>query len=154
MKSIHDIEVDDYLYECVTVFPEAIQEEMVRTPVDLAYWGEQHGRAMEAWKMAKLTREKVEAELFLELQESIQEETKKKPTLDTIKASVVTHPKYDAAKLNEIEAEARYQTMKNRLSAVAAKKDMIQSIGAQLRAEMAADPSVAEDIRTRKGDDF
>ena len=56
-----EIVVDAYLYDCVNVEPEALQEEFVRIPADLAYWNERYAQAHREHLLAKLDAERAEA---------------------------------------------------------------------------------------------
>lgn len=149
-NKIHDMEVDLYLKDCVTIAPEAIQEEFVRVPADIAYWGELYANALRAWKIAKLTSEKMIAMLNIEHRERLIEGGVAKPTVDAVKSAVVQDDRYEVTKLAEIEAEAAHASLRSRCQAIAAKKDMVQSLGAQLRVEMGHDPTVRDAVRATR----
>jgi len=143
---IHDLEVDSYLADCVQISPEALQEEFVRVPADLAYWGELHAQAVKQHLLAKVEVERLGARLSLECRERLLAEGKK-PTESTVEAAVMLDPSYHAARLTAVEAEATRVALRSRFDAVATKRDMLQSLGAQIRVEMERDPIVREAVR-------
>jgi len=144
----------DYLEECVNILPEAIQEEFVRVPSDIAYWGHQYAMSLKTWKAAKLERERTEAELHIRQKELLINQGVKRPTVGDIEAAVALNPDYQSAKLHEVEMEAEHLAAKVRYQAVCAKKDMVQSLGAQIRTEMERDPSIRERASRSNGGDF
>ncbi len=149
---------DNYVQECLQIRPEKLQEEFCRVPSDLSYWGEQYASALREWKHAKLHRERVEARLHLVLKETLAA-TGTKATVKDLEAHVHGHEDYEAAKNEEVEKEATHLLMKTRFWAVSAKKDLVQSMGAQIRAEMSHDPLVRDSVRAHrlekdKDDDF
>jgi len=152
MPRIHDLEVDQYLYDSLALEPEAIQEEMVRVPTDLAYWGEQQANALSVFKKAKLLHERNTAQLNMSHREkmAVDPARKKPPTVDEIEAAVKNDPSYESSALHEIECEATYMALRSRFAAICAKKDMVQSLGAQLRLEMGNDPVVRDRVRTNR----
>ena len=146
MPKIHDLEVDKYLADCVTITPEAIQEEFIRVPADLAYWGELHAQAVKVHLTAKMEVERMAAKLAMEYRERMSVEGKK-TTEATVEAAVLLDSAYHEARLAAIEAEATRASLRSRFDAVAAKRDMVQSLGAQIRVEMERDPIVREAVR-------
>ena len=137
---IHDLEVDEYLSECVRINSDNLQEEFCRVPADLAYWGERMADAAKDAKLAKLHREKTESVLYAKHRAELSNFGK--TTEAAIRAAVVDDPAYEKAKIREIEADAAATAFKNRFWAVSAKKDLVQSLGATIRVEMQRDPLV------------
>lgn len=135
-----DKDLQEYLEKSVAIDPDTINNEFCRVPGDLAYWGQQMAVSLEEWKRAKLNRERTEAELFMRQREILISSGVKRPTVSDIESAVQLNPDYEDVKLVEIEAEARYIHMKNNFVAVLAKKEMLQSLGANLRAELERDP--------------
>jgi hypothetical protein len=134
----HQIDVDSYLYDCANVEPEALDEEFIRVPADLAYWNERYAQAHKSHLLAKLDSERTEASLMLEMREKLKA-MGGKPTVDEVRANVITDPTYGSARLAEIEAEVERTRLRGLVGALEAKKDMLQSLGAKLRSEM-SDP--------------
>ena len=148
MAKIHDIDIDDYLKDCVTLEPTAISEEYARVAADLAYWNEQYARAYKKFLQAKLNRERVEARTHLELKEKLKassDDSKRKgPTVDDLKAAVSSNPEVMAAQEAEVLAEAEKVSLYGAVDAVRAKRDMVTQLGAQFRIEMQNDPVLRE----------
>jgi hypothetical protein len=141
----------EYARLSVAIEPLALQEEYVRLPSDMAHWGARYARAFKAWKLAALAEERVEAELHLEHRERLAMlgggEGKKGPTVDAVKSAVVNDQRYHDAHYRTIEAEVEKLRVQGTLEAVRAKREMLVSLGAQLRAEMQSDPRVRADVQ-------
>jgi hypothetical protein len=146
-----EIDVDAFLFDSVNITPEAIDEEFVRLPADLAYWNALYARAHKAHLMAKLDAERIESGLFLETRETLLSEWRvakagRETNVDTIKARMQADPRYYNSKLAELEAEVERTRLRGVVSALEAKKDMVQSYGAKLRSEM-TDPLLRAAVR-------
>lgn len=153
---LHDLDVDEFLKDCVTIEPMALEEEFVRLPADLAYWNERYSMANRTFLRAKIDRERTEARLTIQLREELAKTMPegKKPTVDAVGAAVKDHADMNAARNAEIDAEIEKARLYGVLDAVRAKKDMLVSIGAHHRAEMAGDPRIREEARShREGKD-
>jgi hypothetical protein len=146
MALLKDIEIDDYTMQCVNLVPEAIEEEFVRCPADIAYWNERLARALKELLLAKQAREQVGARLHLELKARASLEGKdtkvKPPTVDDLNAAVEVAPEYQAAKLREIEAEVDKARAWGVVEALRVKRDMLVQLGARQRIEMENDPVI------------
>lgn len=160
MATIHDIDVDDFLRDCVAVEPTALEEEFVRLPADLAYWNERYARAYKNYAVAKIARERTGARLNIQLREEInaqQTDPKAKakgPTVDAVAAQVDNHADMIAARDAEIDAEVEKVRLYGVLDAVRSKKDMLVQIGAHIRVEMQNDPVLREQmLGTRRSRD-
>lgn len=156
------------MLEAVQIDDIAFDEELIRTPGDIAYWNARYTQALRVYLLADHHAETVRARLHLELKagsdstgevevEDGEAQTGKRkrrvrgPTVDDIKAMVLVHPEYQTARLAAIEAEAEKEQLRKFTEALVARKDMLQSIGAKLRLEMANDPVVREQVaRTRR----
>jgi hypothetical protein len=106
---------DTYAKQSVEIVPEAIREEFVRVPSDMAFWGERYAEAVRAYLVAEQNRKATHARLRL--------------TIRSVAAAGGT-------KMTEAEAEAAKLAAKTRFDAVAAKRDMCMSLGAHIRSEM------------------
>ncbi len=124
-----------YLHESVGILPEAIREEFVRVPADLAYWGERFAEAVKDFLTAEHERKTCYAITRLKIRELAQLRGEKLTEKDC-DAWVEQTPEYTACKLAEITCEAAKFAAKARLDAVSAKRDMCMSLGAHIRAEM------------------
>ncbi len=144
--------------EAVRIEPLALEEEFVRIPADLAYFGEQYAQAKRTQLVAKHELEREESRLYITIREEA-EEAKQKPTEATIRAKLVTNEEYHDAKMASIEAEVDSIRASNHLTALSAKRDALISLGANLRAEMGGNPSIrnaargARDVSDSRDDD-
>lgn len=141
MAKLNDLEVDDYLAKACEIDPLCIQEEYVRLPADLAYWNQKYAIAFRAWARARLSRKRLEAVLAIEHREQFAVDGRK-ATEGMVTAAVETDDRLEAAAAFEVEAEVEKVRLWGVLDAVRAKKDMLVSIGAHVRAEMNSDPTV------------
>lgn len=149
MDRLGDVEVTEYLRECVTIEPMALEEEFVRVPSDLAYWGAQWADAQKAASMAKLTRDQVEAAIDAEHRAEAAA-AGEKVTEKVIASRVLLDSRMKAVEIELIEAEARSSRARAFCDAVRAKRDMVVSLGSQVRAEMAANPSLRDTMTTAR----
>ena len=140
--TLHDMEIDRLLLDCVSIDPLSLEEEFVRMPADLAYWNEQYAQAIRDHLYAKHEHDKVRAAVMIELREDASA-SGAKLTVGDLEARVVLDDRVDASHVALIEAEAHKAHMRCRADAVIAKRDMLQSLGAKIRAEM-NDPIVRE----------
>ena len=147
-EKLHDIEVEKYLADCVRLFPEAIQEEMVRISADLAYWGERYSRALRAFLTAKLDEDRAYAKVAILCREELAQAGKVTEAMVT--SAVESHPEIERARLELIAAEVEKVRLYGVLDAIRSKRDMLQSLGAQLRAEMERDPGLREAVAAEK----
>jgi len=135
-----------YLEECIAIEPVAIQEEYVRFPADLAYWNGRAADTLLTHLRTKSELERVEAQLNIELRETVAAEGKK-VTVDMLEAMVRVHPTYQAAKLTAIEAEVAKARHAGFVDSLHSKREMLISMGAHIRKEMEGDPVLREQIR-------
>ncbi len=135
MAHLHDLEVSDLLADCVSIDATRINEEFTRLPGDVAYLSELYSQANRAHLVAKAEFEFLEAQRAIYHRE-VAQDTGRKATEGSIREAVVTDPEYQAGRLRVVEAEAEKQACRGRLDAVMAKKDMLVSLGATLRAEL------------------
>jgi hypothetical protein len=126
---------DTYAKQSVEIVPEAIREEFVRVPSDMAFWGERYAEAVRAYLVAEQNRKATHARLRLTIR-SVAAAGGTKMTEADVEAHIESAPEYQNAKLAEIEAEAAKLAAKTRFDAVAAKRDMCMSLGAHIRSEM------------------
>lgn len=129
-------ELADDVFEATQIDPGNITADMVRVPSDLALWGERYARVYEAWQIARLTRERVYAETFRAIQDEINLLSPKRATVAETEQATSCHPAYQETRVQEIAAETEKIRLAGILDSLRAKKDMLVSIGAQMRAEM------------------
>jgi hypothetical protein len=142
---MRDIEVDEYLLECVTIEPTMLEDEFVRAPAEIAYWNEKLNIAVRAHLLAKLRYDQIRAKIGLEVREEAAANGVKK-TVGDIDAMVTLNPQVAGAYLDYVEAESERQALRNRCDAVQAKREMLQSLGAKYRVEMATDPVLRDQL--------
>ena len=140
MQNLHDIQVDDYLYDSVNTDPLNLDDEFVRLPADLAYWHHKCSEALRTYQTAKLDTKRLEARLRIETREQQLAEGKK-PTESTVDAAVEVSEEMYEARCALVALEATYERLRGIVDAVRVKKDMVVAIGNQLRAEL-SDPIV------------
>lgn len=140
---------DDYIRECVRIAPEALEEEFVRLPADLAYWNGQYADATREHLVAKLDLDRLYARLVIEHRERLAN-TNNKVTESMVESAVSNDDNYAAGRLRLIETEVDKVRLQGVVDAVRSKRDMIISIGAHIRAEMAGDPHLREEARGRR----
>lgn len=140
---------EEYLRDCLHIAPEVIQEEFVRLPGDLAYWNQRYSEALEAALNARHERKKVRGELWLNIKTELLEDGHR-ATEKVLDNSVDSHPDYVDACMAEAKAEAEKARVYGILDSVRAKKEMLISLGAQLRQEMEHDPTIREQVGARR----
>lgn len=145
---IGDVEVTAYLKECVTIEPMALEEEFIRVPADLAYWGARFADSQKQAALAKLRRDEVEAAIDAEHRAEAMA-AGEKVTEKVIASRVQGDERLKAVELALIDAEASAQRARAFCDAVRAKRDMVIALGSQVRAEMQADPSIRQQMTGR-----
>jgi hypothetical protein len=143
-----NVEVTQYLKECVTIEPLALEEEFIRVPADLAYWGAAFADAQKSAALAKLNRDQVEAAVDAEIR-SEAAALGEKVTEKIVAGRVQADSRMQAVELALIDSEANSSRAKAFCDAVRAKRDMVIALGSQVRAEMAADPSIRNQMTGR-----
>jgi len=146
---LRDIQIDEYLLECVAIEPTMLDDEFVRMPMDMAYWNERYSAAIRDHLMAKLHYDNTRAKVLLETRVHI-EQSGLKRTVGDVDAMVTTDPRVVDAYLQYVEAEAQRQAIRNRCEAVQIKREMLQSLGAKYRVEMQTDPVVRDHLLVKQ----
>lgn len=139
-------DVGAYLRECTSVLPEALHEEFVRLPADLAYWNGQLAGAQHAFLSAKVELDILERELYLALREQY-EASGVKATERMVEAAMAKSEVWKDAKRLVVTTEAEKLRLGGVLDAVHAKRDALISLGAHVRAEMVGDPRLRDESR-------
>ena len=148
MAKLKDLDIDDYLKQCIELEPEAINEEFARMSADYAYWNERYAAANKSHLAAEWEEEKVEARLYLHFKEPA--DGKKPPTEAAVDAAVKLSPEYDAAHLKVLEYAAERDYLRGVLETLRTKREMLVSTGAQLRQEAQGDLRMSERSATRR----
>lgn len=139
MPTINGMEFEQYAYDSIAITPEAISEEFARVAVDLAYWNAVYAEKMREHREAELTQKRTKAMLYIK-HRTILTETNGKTTEAQVDAAVLLDEDMVVADTNLITAEVEMTKARGTLDAVRAKREMVVSLGAHLRAEMAGDP--------------
>lgn len=121
-----------------------LNEEFIRVPGDVAYWGEQHAKAIRAHHEAKNAEEEVRAGLWEQAKMRAEAGSKTKPTQKDISSIIDRQDAMKEAKAQVILTEFRKECVKGWLDAVRAKREMLVTIGANMREEMRHDLKVRE----------
>ena len=138
----------DSIKSAVRIEPSVLNEEFVRLPSDLAYWNEVYANAVGALLDARRKVEETEALVYKELK-SIVDDKGKAPTEAHMKANVTDDLRLKLARQNEDEAEVTKVRASGVVEAIRAKRDMLISLGAHIRAEMLPVSLSAQDQRLR-----
>lgn len=153
-------DLEKYVKDSVFIEPVALEEEFVRMPADLAYWGAQYARSVRGYLIADMEFDRTEAEVRILVRERLLSEAAPDPSEKPAKRGTVTESMvaakveldedYQAARLALIEAEAEKVRVYGIVEAVKAKRDMLISLGANQRAEMKGDPVLRRDAQERR----
>jgi hypothetical protein len=137
------MDIDAYLKECVTIDSMAIQTEFERTPSDFAYWSNRYAEVYRHYILAKQSREHIEATLQIEIRDQAEiGRGSGKMTVGEVEARIQKSPDYIDAKLKEAEADAERVRLLGVVEAMRTKREMLISLGAHMRAEMAGEIAV------------
>jgi len=150
--------VEKFKADAVRIYadtPEMLDEEFMRQPADLAYWGARFKTVLQKFKLADAKAKRVRKQRYLEIREEIKETARQvakgKITVDDLKtrveAAVENDPAVLEAEVESITAEAEKEEMRIFLDAVKSKRDMLIQLGAQYRAELERDPALANRSR-------
>lgn len=132
--------------DVVKIEPLAMQEEFVRMPADLAYWNAKLADVDKRFLLAKAQSEHSWAKLWLTTREKLLL-SDGKATEKLIENTALADPEWQKAHLALVEVEAERSSIKGTVDAIRAKKEMLISLGATIRAEMDGDPMVRREHR-------
>lgn len=149
-KRLHDLDVEAYLHDCVSIYPEQIHEEYVRQSADYAYWNERYARALKRFLTSRVNLQRVEARVWMETRAKLLEENAK-VTEAMVNNEVAGNEDLRRAMDEKIEAEVEKTRLGGILEAMTHKKEMLVSLGAHVRKEMEGDPSLRERTRNAPG---
>lgn len=153
MENQGRLDLEDFAAESVDIDALDLNREYCELPPRLAYWNAQLADATRVSMVAKAEWEAERARRLLEAREDARSE-KSKPTVDEINAAVMLDEDVSDAHAVYIEKEADRLRVKGIVDAIICKRDMLQSLGAKLRIEMAADPVLREQMAGRSALDF
>lgn len=137
---------EKYFLECTQIVPEAIHEEYVRLPADLAFWNARYADAQQAYLDSKAELDILERELYMVVREDL-EASGGKVTEKMVDSAMALSEVWKDARRALAKAEGEKHRLFGKLDAVRAKRDMLISLGAHLRAEMQGDPRLRDESR-------
>jgi len=146
---INDIEFEDLLIEAIKIDPLDLQIQFAEYSAHLAYWGARMVEAERDFQYADKNYDEVVSKTSLILREQLTKDGKK-PTEATIEAATHLDPEVSKARQDRIESDARMRRLKTDLEAVRSKRDMLMMMGAQIRAEIQADPRIKDQMADAK----
>ena len=126
-----------------------INEEYKRIPQDIAYWNIKLSKALRAKLHADFEKDQMESKLRIQHRARLEIDNAK-VTIDMVTSAIDQDDEMKEAKLNGIDAEAEYQKIRGIAAAVSAKKDVLQSLGANIRAELEGSPTLREQALYRR----
>jgi hypothetical protein len=140
-------DLDLYAKRVTAIDPVMLRDEYIRLPADLASWNARQALAQEAFMEADLALDRTEARLSIEWREGMTADNAK-VTEGTVKERVRCDQKYVDARMAVIEAEVELARVKGVVQAILAKKEMLISLGAHVRAEL-NDPKIRQQAADR-----
>ncbi len=139
MPSHNGMDIEQYLYDSVSITPEALSEEFARVALDLAYWNAQYAERLREFRMAEIDQKRTKAMLYIK-HRLLLTEANGKTTEAQVDAAVLMDDAMVQADTNCISTEVEREKARGVLDAVRAKREMVVSLGAHIRAELAGDP--------------
>lgn len=130
-----DTDLDSYRADCLSLEPEALEEELVRLPADYGYWAERFASAKVGHLRAKAERDRVRAQLYSEWQLSLKADGGR-VTEANISASVDQDPRWLEAQATEITALGEVHRLQGTLEGLRCKREALQQIAYMRREEL------------------
>lgn len=140
----------DYLDASTSIEAHDIEAHFIRLPADLAYWSGQYADAYKDWKDAELRLEQIAAQLSLTIRDQLVAENKGRVTVAEVEQVLHASQPYVDARAAENVTEARKVRLHGIVGAIQAKKEMLISLGAHMRAEMGHDPAIRTQTRIER----
>lgn len=139
-KQQGDVFDQEAIKSATAIEPIALNEEFVRLPSDLAYWNSVYADALGDLLRAERTLEEGEARAREEHRAAVPED--EKVTEKALDARVALDPRYMKLREAVDDAAVAKARASGVVDAIRAKREMVVSLGAQLRAEMQPAPSI------------
>lgn len=140
---------DEYLRDCVRLSPEAMTQEYMQLPGVLAYWNAQYARANRAYLDAKLDVSVLRARLQPLVRDALLR-AGGKVTEAQVEAAIDSNEDLIDAIRRQNAADALRSELFGVVDTIRAKREMLISLGAHVRAEMAHDPVVREYAKSQR----
>lgn len=147
-------ELETFAEESFEIDPVDLNREFCELAPRLAFWNAQLAEATKKSMIAKAEWDAEAARKLLESREEARLDPKSKVTVDEINAKVLLDDEVSDAHAVWIEAEAERVRLRGIVEAVLCKRDMLQSLGAKLRAEMQGDPVLRSQMAGATGMEF
>jgi len=129
-------DLDQYALDCVKIEPLALEEEFVRLPSDLAYWNNRYAEVYRYWQERKHIKETMAHTLGAFFREQLSVTSKGRVTVAEVEEQVTLSEDFKQARAKELHGEVEKIRVQGVCEALRAKKDMLVSLGAHMRAEM------------------
>lgn len=143
-----DPSVEQLLYDATHIDEINIHDEYVKLPGQLAYWVAQAATAYEGRLAAELRLETTEATCYLDHRHAatlvtVPEGKKPERVTDTfLQSSIRKDPRWQSAQSELNRALSNEARIKGVVKAVETKRDMLVSLGAQIRSEVNGNPTI------------
>lgn len=144
------VDLEPYLRKCVKIDPLDIQGEYVRISADLAYWNDRYADALREFLASEVDLKVLKAQLEPGTRQALID-AGGKTTEAQVKAAIESDERVLEAQARAIAAEVDKNRHFGILDAIRSKKEMLVSLGAQLRAEMAGDPLLRDQVKNSRG---
>lgn len=141
MALFPDEDPEEFLESCVQINEADMNAEFVKVPAQLAYWNNRYAIIYRHWLERKAMKEQLYAQLAIDIRTRLSIGASR-VTLTEVESAVLLEPEYQQAKAKEIVAESEKVRLFGILDAIRSKRDMLVSLGANMRAEMQHDPSL------------
>jgi hypothetical protein len=122
-----------------SVEPAAIREEYATVSSDLAHWGAVRTEAARQERRAELETETWLAAFVSDAREKSESKGERVPGVDGLERSARSDPQYKILRDREIEAAFTKESAAAVVAAISAKKEMLVSLGADLRLDAERD---------------
>jgi hypothetical protein len=145
------VELDDEARAAVIINEHDLTGEYIRLPALMARYGARLSLAIQDYQEAELAFDRVEAGVSLEWRHTLgiaREGTARggKATESSVQDHVRNDQRWVDAKMGMIEADAKRHRARELCTALAAKREMLVSLGAHIRKEMDLDPTTRRTV--------
>jgi len=149
MTEINGIDFDEYLVDCVSIDEDDLNAEYIRVSTDLAYWAKKHGEAEHDFLAAKANVKRAEATAYEQAMHDLADEYEtgkisKKPTEKMVEARAQLDPEVEDAHDRYARSAGWRREVEGYVEAIQSKRDMLVSLGADLRKERQNEPYLRE----------
>ena len=161
MPKLHDMDVDQYLLDCVTLNELDLESDMIKYSSELAYWNGRTAQALEKFLFAKVETKRARARLAIDCRleldqagkEAVELDPKAKakaPTESMVAAAIEDRPEVHEIDDNAIRAEVEWVRVRGVADAIHSKGDMLRSLSSRLKMELMSDPIVRKDLNAQR----